>query len=112
MQLQQQALAAAAGAPIPTLTDGIVNVIQSSANSQQQQQQQQQLVDTSQPPPIRPPTSAALLPPPNTQLQMMPPAFTMPGVPRKFIMFIIAPFPAHKSFIYFFKLYALIIEYF
>ncbi|XP_011263700.1 protein SCAF8 [Camponotus floridanus] len=80
LQLQQQALAAAAGAPIPTLTDGIVNVIQSSANSQQQQQQQ--LVDTSQPPPIRPPTSAALLPPPNTQLQMMPPAFTMPGVPR------------------------------
>ncbi|KAL6447499.1 hypothetical protein ACFW04_000014 [Cataglyphis niger] len=80
LQLQQQALVAAAGAPIPTLTDGIVNVIQSSANSQQQQQQQ--LVDTSQPPPIRPPTSAALLPPPNTQLQMMPPAFTMPGVPR------------------------------
>ncbi|XP_072743913.1 uncharacterized protein Isha [Anoplolepis gracilipes] len=82
LQLQQQAFVAAAGAPIPTLTDGIVNVIQSSANSQQQQQQQQQLVDTSQPPPIRPPTSAALLPPPNTQLQMMPPAFTMPGVPR------------------------------
>ncbi|XP_025989646.1 SR-related and CTD-associated factor 4 isoform X2 [Solenopsis invicta] len=87
LHLQQQAMVAAAnaGAPIPTLTDGIVNVIQSSANSQQQQQQQQpqqQLVDTSQPPPIRPPTSAALLPPPNTQLQMMPPAFTMPGVPR------------------------------
>jgi len=82
LQLQQQALVAAAtaGTPIPTLTDGIVNVIQTSANSQQQQQQ---LVDTSQPPPIRPPTSAALLPPPNTQLQMMPPAFTMPGVPRK-----------------------------
>lgn len=79
LQLQQQALvvAATAGAPIPTLTDGIVNVIQSSTNSQQPQQQQQ-LVDTSQPPPIRPPTSAALLPPPNTQLQMMPPAFTMP----------------------------------
>jgi len=84
--------AANAGAPIPTLTDGIVNVIQSSANSQQQQQQQQQLVDTSQPPPIRPPTSAALLPPPNTQLQMMPPAFTMPGVPREFIAFIISLF--------------------
>lgn len=85
LHLQQQAMVAAAnaGAPIPTLTDGMVNVIQSSANSQQQQQQQQQLVDTSQPPPIRPPTSAALLPPPNTQLQMMPPAFTMPGVPRE-----------------------------
>lgn len=91
LQLQQQALAAASGAPIPTLTDGIVNVIQSSAGSQQQQQQQQ-LVDTSQPPPIRPPTSAALLPPPNTQLQMMPPAFTMPGVPRKFAIFITATF--------------------
>lgn len=77
-----------AGAPIPTLTDGIVNVIQSSTNSQQQpQQQQQQLVDTSQPPPIRPPTSAALLPPPNTQLQMMPPAFTMPGVPREYSVY-------------------------
>lgn len=82
LQLQQQALVAAAtaGAPIPTLTDGIVNVIQPSANSQQQQQQQ--MIDTSQPPPIRPPTSGALLPPPNTQLQMMP-GFTMPGVPSK-----------------------------
>lgn len=100
LQLQQQALVAAAGAPIPTLTDGIVNVIQSSANSQQQQQQQ--LVDTSQPPPIRPPTSAALLPPPNTQLQMMPPAFTMPGVPREFttLIFIIAT--EYKAFTHFF----------
>lgn len=104
LQLQQQALVAAAGAPIPTLTDGIVNVIQSSANSQQQQQQQQ-LVDTSQPPPIRPPTSAALLPPPNTQLQMMPPAFTMPGVPREFTIFNIATFPEHNSFANFFLSY-------
>ena len=90
LQLQQQALVAAAG--IPNLTDGIVNVMQPSTSAQQQQsqqqtqqqgQQQQQVIDTSQPPPIRPPTSAALLPPPNTQLQMMPPAFTMTGVPRK-----------------------------
>lgn len=45
----------------------------------------QQLLDTSQPPPIRPPTSAPLLPPPppNPQLQMMPPGFPMPNVPRK-----------------------------
>lgn len=83
LQLQQQLVAAATGAPIPTLTDGMVNVISTSANSQQQQQ----LVDTSQPPPIRPPTSAALLHPPNTQLQMMPGAFTMPGVPSELIAF-------------------------
>lgn len=93
LQLQQQALVAAAG--IPNLADGIVNVMQPSTSAQQQQsqqqtsqqgQQQQQVIDTSQPPPIRPPTSAALLPPPNTQLQMMPPAFTMPGVPRKYLL--------------------------
>lgn len=86
LQMQQQALAAASviGAPISTLTNNILNVINISTNASSQQQQQPQLVDTSQPPPIRPPTSAALLPPPNTQLQMMPSAFTMTGVPRKF----------------------------
>ncbi|XP_046471550.1 SR-related and CTD-associated factor 4 isoform X1 [Neodiprion pinetum] len=83
LHLQQQTLATAsvAGTPIPTLTDGIVNVMSSAENSQQQQQQQQ-MVDTSQPPPIRPPTSASLLAPPNSQLQLMPPGFPITGVTR------------------------------
>ena len=71
MQQQQQIMQMnVSGAPIPTLTDGIVNVMQPQSS---------QMVDTSQPPPLRQPNSGGLLPPPNTQLPpMMPPGFPMP----------------------------------
>lgn len=64
------------GAPIPTLTDGMVNVMPPTPGSQQ-------LVDTSQPPPLRATPSAGLLPPTSAQLSMMPPGFPLTGVPRK-----------------------------
>lgn len=66
------------GAPIPTLTDGIVNVMPPVSGNQQQP-----MVDTSQPPPIRANQSTNLMPPNSAQLSMIPPGFPMSGVPRK-----------------------------
>lgn len=77
-QIQVQHNLPPAGIQLP---DPIVNVMPPSSDNPPPQQ----ILDTSQPPPIRPPTSAPLLPPPppNPQLQMMPPGFPMPNVPRK-----------------------------
>lgn len=66
------------GAPIPTLTDGIVNVMPPSSGTQQQP-----IIDTSQPPPIRATASTNLMPPTSAQLSMMPPGFSLTGVPRE-----------------------------
>ncbi|KAF7989878.1 hypothetical protein HCN44_008552 [Aphidius gifuensis] len=59
--------------PLTTLNDTIMPVSSSS---------QQTLIDTSQPPPIRATASSGLMQPNNAQLSMMPPGFSMAGVPR------------------------------
>lgn len=66
-ELQHSMQMGMGGTPIPTLTDGMVNVMPVSSSSQ--------LVDTSQPPPIRATASSGLMPPTSAGLSMMPPGF-------------------------------------